>query len=152
VRDTIPPEQILTGSSIDDFCAMSGLSETQVWKMIKRRAVDSYLVGKHRRLIVIESYSLISEQVGAVARGVEFDAAVSGRVRRVGHAAVSIGLSVSFRPSVCQPSNCACDLTRGKQSSEQHGSRWQCRMGLDAALELFMEPFDAVDGARSPVG
>jgi hypothetical protein len=40
VRGTILPEQILTGS-IDDFCAMSGLGETQVWKMIKGRAVEN---------------------------------------------------------------------------------------------------------------
>jgi hypothetical protein len=32
-KRTVPPEQILT-AGIDEFCATSGLSETQVWKMI----------------------------------------------------------------------------------------------------------------------
>jgi hypothetical protein len=36
---TVPSEQILT-AGIDDFCVMSGLSETEVWKMIKERAID----------------------------------------------------------------------------------------------------------------
>jgi hypothetical protein len=36
---SVPSEEILT-AGIDDSCAMSGLSETQVWKMIKERAID----------------------------------------------------------------------------------------------------------------
>jgi hypothetical protein len=52
---TIPPEQIFT-ASIDDLCAMSGLSATQGCKMIKERLIDSLLLGKHRQLIAIEQY------------------------------------------------------------------------------------------------
>ena len=44
------------------------------------------------------------------------------------------------------------DLTRGEQCPEQHrcglGGR-QHRLGLDPALELFMEPFDRVAGAHA---
>ena len=47
------PEQIST-ASFDDFCAMSCLNETEVWKMTKQRAIDSPLAGKYRRLLVIE--------------------------------------------------------------------------------------------------
>ena len=35
---------------------ISGLSETEVWKMTKERVIDSLLIGKHRRLIVTELY------------------------------------------------------------------------------------------------
>jgi hypothetical protein len=45
---------------------------------------------------------------------------------------------------------CAGDLTGGEQRSAQHrgglGGR-QNRLGLDAALELLMEPFDRIGGA-----
>ncbi len=45
-----------------------------------------------------------------------------------------------------------CDLTRGEQCPEQHGGglgRRQHRLRLDAALELLMEAFDHVGGARA---
>src|SRR6202035_4221532 len=45
-----------------------------------------------------------------------------------------------------------CDLTRGEQRPEQHGSgfgRRQHRLGLDPALELLMEPFNRIGGARA---
>ena len=44
------------------------------------------------------------------------------------------------------------DLTCGEQGPEQHrssfGGRQNC-LGLDAALELLMEPFDRIGGART---
>jgi hypothetical protein len=51
-RRSIPLEQIFT-IGIDDFWPVSGLSETQVWKIGKERAIDSFSVGKHRQLIAI---------------------------------------------------------------------------------------------------
>jgi hypothetical protein len=64
---TIPPEQFFT-AGIDQFRAIS-LSETEVWKMTKERIIDSLLIGKHRRLIVIESYCCyISEQTATDRR------------------------------------------------------------------------------------
>ena len=48
---------------------ISGLSETEVWKMTKERVIDSLLIGKHRRFIVIESYCCyISEQTATDRR------------------------------------------------------------------------------------
>jgi hypothetical protein len=64
---TIPPEQFLT-AGIDQFRAIN-LSETEVWKMTKERVIDSLLIGKHRRFIVIESYCCyISEQTATDRR------------------------------------------------------------------------------------
>src|ERR1700757_2639040 len=44
------------------------------------------------------------------------------------------------------------DLTGGKQRPEQHRrglGRGQHRLGFDPALELFVEPFDRIGGARA---
>jgi hypothetical protein len=80
----IPPEQFLT-AGIDQFRAIS-LSETEVWKMTKERVIDSLLIGKHRRLIVIESYCChISEQTATDRRPAKQSIPVThgGAIRRI---------------------------------------------------------------------
>jgi hypothetical protein len=72
------------------------------------------------------------------------DIGSSSEVNRLGGEFLGQGLpSVDFAHD---------DLTSGEQCPEQHGcglGGGQHRLGLDAALEVLMEPFDRVGGARA---
>lgn len=64
-KPPMPLDQRMT-ATIPEFCQLSGLGESTVYKMIKEGRLDSFLVCKQRRLIVLDSYRrLIAEGVAA---------------------------------------------------------------------------------------